>query len=99
MVPSPIKFQATPAFRLSLARSAEGESAQAFLPDGSLLFVSMRPDPAQVQKPEQNAVGDKPALWVLPPGGGEAYRLTAPPGGVARVVAARNAPRYALSAM
>ena len=43
-------------------------------------------------------MGDKPALWVLPAGGGEAYRLTAPPGGVASAVTARNAPRYALSA-
>ena len=83
-----------------LTRSAEGESAQAFLPDGSLLFVSTRPDPAQAstEKPEQTGVGDKPALWVLPAGGGEAYRLTAPPGGVASAVTARNAPRYALSA-
>ncbi len=82
-----------------LTRSAEGESAQAFLPDGSLLFVSTRPDPAQAKADKQtDGVGDKPALWVLPPGGGEAYRLAAPPGGVARVVTARNAPRYALSA-
>jgi dipeptidyl aminopeptidase/acylaminoacyl peptidase len=84
-----------------LTRSAEGESAQAFLPDGSLLFVSTRPDPAQASPamPEQTGVGDKPALWLLPPGGGEAYRLTAPPGGVASAVTARNAARYALSAM
>jgi dipeptidyl aminopeptidase/acylaminoacyl peptidase len=83
-----------------LTRSAEGESAQAFLPDGSLLFTSARPDPAQANpsKPEQDGVGDKPALWVLPPGSGEAYRLTAPAGGVAQVVAARDAARYLLSA-
>jgi len=82
-----------------LTRSAEGESAQAFLPDGSLLFVSARPDPAQAKQDSQpDGAADKPALWVLPPGGGEAYRLAAPPGGVAQVAAARNAPRYALSA-
>lgn len=80
-----------------LTRSAEGESAQAFLPDGSLLFISMRPDPAQAPSDKQSD-GDKPALWVLPPGGGEAYRLTAPPGGAAMAATARNAPRYALAA-
>jgi dipeptidyl aminopeptidase/acylaminoacyl peptidase len=80
-----------------LTRSAEGESAQAFLPDGSLLFISTRPDPALAKSDKPD--GDRPALWVLPPGGGEAYRLTAPPGGAAQVVAARNAPRYALAAI
>jgi dipeptidyl aminopeptidase/acylaminoacyl peptidase len=83
-----------------LTRSAEGESAQAFLPDGSLLFVSTRPDPAEAKRDRQqpDGVGEKPALWALPPGGGEAYPLTAPPGGVAAVVAARNSARYVLTA-
>ena len=45
-----------------LTRSAEGESAQAFLPDGSLLFVSTRPDPAQAstEKPEQTVWATSP---------------------------------------
>src|SRR4051794_29826608 len=59
-----------PAHRLT--RSAPGESAPAFAPDGSLLFTSARPDP--------EASGDKDgepkaALWSLPPGGGEARLL------------------------
>jgi len=71
-----------------LTRSAEGEGGPAFLPDGSLLFVSKRPGP-----PAQNAEGDgqdKPALWLLPAGGGEARRIAAPPGGVAGLAAARD---------
>ena len=50
-----------------LTRSAPGESDAAFAPDGSLLFVSSRPDPDEAEARE-----DKPALWLLPAGGGEA---------------------------
>jgi dipeptidyl aminopeptidase/acylaminoacyl peptidase len=71
-----------------LTRSAEGEGSPAFLPDGSLLFASKRPGP-----PAPGADGepgqDKPALWLLPAGGGEARRIAAPPGGVAGLAAAR----------
>jgi len=59
-----------------LTRSAEGEGNPRFLPDGGLLFVSKRPDP---DKTEQE---DKPALWLLPPGGGEAQARAALPGGI-----------------
>jgi dipeptidyl aminopeptidase/acylaminoacyl peptidase len=73
-----------------LTRSAEGEAAAEFLPDGSLLFISKRPGPP---KPGPDADADlskdKPALWLLPAGGGEAYRIAAPPGGVADVAAAQ----------
>jgi dipeptidyl aminopeptidase/acylaminoacyl peptidase len=71
-----------------LTRSAEGEGGPAFLPDGSLLFASGRPGP-----PGPAADGDvgqeRPALWQLPAGGGEARRIAAPPGGVAAIAAAR----------
>jgi dipeptidyl aminopeptidase/acylaminoacyl peptidase len=51
-----------------LTRSAPGESSPAWTPDGSLLFTSARPDPGATADD-----GDpKPALWSLPPGGGEA---------------------------
>jgi dipeptidyl aminopeptidase/acylaminoacyl peptidase len=76
-----------------LTRSAEGEGNPEFLPDGSLLFVSKRPAP--LDGPGGNGgdggVGqDKPALWLLPAGGGEARRIAAPPGGVGGVAAARG---------
>ena len=63
-----------------LTRSAEGEGGPRFLPDGSLLFTSKRPDPA-VGQPSKD--GDVAALWLLPPGGGEARVIATPPGGAA----------------
>ena len=65
-----------------LTRSEQGESAPAFRPDGSLLFVSGRPDP--------DGDGDDPALWVLPPAG-EPRVLASCPGGLAGPVVARDA--------
>ena len=53
-----------------LTRSTKGESGAAFLPDGSLLFVSARPDPDA--KPDGAADDGPGALWLLPAGGGEA---------------------------
>src|SRR5512142_248717 len=67
-----------------LTRSAKGESGAEFLPDGSLLFVSGRPDP-------QAKAGDeepKPALWQLPTGGGEARVVAVRPGGVSGLAVA-----------
>ncbi len=61
-----------------LTRSAPGESAPAFAPDGSLLFVSARPDPAA----GKDAGEPEAALWVLPPGGGEARPVAVRRGGV-----------------
>ena len=72
-----------PAHRLT--RSAKGESGAAFLPDGSLLFVSARPDPAATPDDEPPA-----ALWRLPAGGGEAGVLATRPGGVGGVVVSRK---------
>jgi dipeptidyl aminopeptidase/acylaminoacyl peptidase len=67
-----------------LTRSAKGESGAAFLPDGSLLFVSARPDP--------DITDDEPvsALWRLPADGGEAGVLATRPGGVSGVVVATD---------
>jgi dipeptidyl aminopeptidase/acylaminoacyl peptidase len=60
-----------------LTRSAPGESAPTWAPDGSLLFTSARPDPATTDNGEP-----KPALWSLPAGGGEARLVLTRPGGV-----------------
>jgi dipeptidyl aminopeptidase/acylaminoacyl peptidase len=61
-----------------LTRSGPGESAPTWLPDGSLLFTSARPDP------DGKEDGDpKPALWNLPAGGGEARLVLTRPAGVA----------------
>jgi dipeptidyl aminopeptidase/acylaminoacyl peptidase len=68
-----------------LTRSAEGEGNPRFLPDGGLLFVSKRPDP---DKTEQE---DKPALWLLPAGGGEAGARAALPGGISEAEVAAAA--------
>jgi dipeptidyl aminopeptidase/acylaminoacyl peptidase len=68
-----------------LTRSAPGESAATFAPDGSLLFVSARPDPDR--EPDGEPVA---ALWSLPADGGEAQLLLAPPGGVTGVSVARE---------
>ena len=78
--------RARPARRLT--RSAQGESGAAFTPDGDLLFTSSRPDadaPEDAEKPL-----DKPALWVLPAGGGEARIVATRPGGVQGVRTARS---------
>ncbi|WP_020575695.1 S9 family peptidase [Actinopolymorpha alba] len=69
-----------------LTRGASGEAGPAFLPDGSLLFVSKRPDAEAEDKNDE-----KPALWLLPAKGGEARQVAARPGGVAGVVTAREA--------
>ena len=77
-----------------LTRSVAGEAgATAFLPDGSLLFSSSRPDPDA--KPDPGTPGSEKeihALWLLPPDGGEARLLVAPEGGVEGLAVARRAP-------
>jgi dipeptidyl aminopeptidase/acylaminoacyl peptidase len=77
-----------------LTQSAQGEDSPAFLPDGSLLFASRRPDPAAgaADRPENGDDGTRPALWLLPAAGGDARRVAAPPGGVSGIVTARGAP-------
>ncbi|HXP20750.1 MAG TPA: S9 family peptidase [Streptosporangiaceae bacterium] len=80
-----------------LTWSANGESDPAFLPDGSLLFVSKRIDPAAArQGGEPDA--DQPALWLLPARGGEASLVAAPPGGVSSLAVARRSGSFLLAA-
>ena len=80
-----------------LTRSTDGESGPEFLPDGSLLFISKRPEPAAA-KQDGEVGGDQPALWLLQAGGGEASRIAAPPGGATRVAIARQAGSFVLTA-
>jgi dipeptidyl aminopeptidase/acylaminoacyl peptidase len=72
-----------------LTRSAEGEANPRFLPDGSLMFTSRRPDPGAGQAGKDG--GEVAALWLLPSGGGEARIVAALPGGVTAAEAARDA--------
>ena len=83
-----------PAQATRLTQSAQGEDGPAFLPDGSLLFASKRPDPAagSVNKRDGQEDGAKPALWLLPAAGGDARRIAAPPGGAGGIVTASRAP-------
>jgi dipeptidyl aminopeptidase/acylaminoacyl peptidase len=67
-----------------LTRSEKGESAPAFLPDGSLVFTSVRPEP-DADGDDQ----DEGALWVLPPAG-EPRVLARTPGGLSGPVVARH---------
>ena len=80
--------RARPARRLT--RSAQGETGAAFTPDGDLLFTSSRPN-ADAADDAEKAL-DKPALWVLPAGGGEARIVATRPGGVRDVRTARSSP-------
>jgi len=79
-----------PARRLTF--SERGESSPAFLPDGSLVFASARPDPTRTG---DDAGGH---VWLLPAGGGEARPLLAVPAGVDGLVAAAAAPVVAMKA-
>ena len=87
-----IDTQGGPARRLT--RSAEGEGSPRFLPDGSLLFTSKRPDPGRkntgIRVPDGDS-GDVAALWLLPAAGGEARVVAALPGGVTAAEVARDA--------
>ncbi len=69
-----------------LTRSAKGEAGAAFLPDGSLLFASARPDPQA-----KDADDEVPLLWLLPAGPGEARVVATRPGGIGGFVVARDA--------
>jgi dipeptidyl aminopeptidase/acylaminoacyl peptidase len=70
-----------------LTRSAKGESGAAFLPDGSVVFTSARPDPDATKGDDRD---DRAALWLLPAGGGEARLLADPPAGVDGLAVARD---------
>jgi dipeptidyl aminopeptidase/acylaminoacyl peptidase len=74
-----------------LTRSAEGEANPRFLPDGSLLFTSKRPDPGADKARQDGAAPDVAALWLLPAGEGEARPVVRLPGGIAAAEAASEA--------
>jgi dipeptidyl aminopeptidase/acylaminoacyl peptidase len=80
-----------------LTRSAEGEGSPCFSPDGALLFTSKRPDPER-KDGKQDADESGPALWLLPPGGGEARSVAALPGGITGVETAASASAIVLTA-
>ncbi len=69
-----------------LTRSDKGETAPAFHPDGSLLFVSARPVPDPGV--DGDADTDDTALWLLPPSGEPRFVAGSPGGLSAPVVAA-----------
>jgi dipeptidyl aminopeptidase/acylaminoacyl peptidase len=60
---------------------------RSFFPTGRWLFASKRPDPGAGKK-DAEANKDKPAVWLLPAAGGEAYRIATPGGGVTGLAAA-----------
>ena len=74
-----------------LTRSAEGEANPCFLPDGSLLFTSKRPDPGADKARQDGAAPDAAALWLLPAGEGEARPVVGLPGGIAAAEVASEA--------
>ncbi|GAB3657576.1 S9 family peptidase [Nocardioides korecus] len=80
-----------------LTRSAAGESGAAYLPDGSLLFTSTRPDPGAAKS---DPGGDEKTarLWLLPAGGGEARVVATRAGGVDAVRVARGTGHVAVVA-
>ena len=73
-----------PAHRLT--RSAKGEAAPVFAPDGDLLFVSARPDPDAAAPPAEA----RAALWRLP-AAGEACVTGTRPGGIGGLAVAHEA--------
>lgn len=77
-----------------LTRSAKGETARGYLPDGSLLFTSSRPDPESAD----NGTPDADVLYVLPAGGGEPMRVLAPPAGLGAVLTAARSSTVVVSA-
>ena len=68
-----------------ITRSARGEAGAAFAANGDVYFTSARPDP---ESPEEEPVN---ALWMLPADGGEARVVLSRPGGISRIMTARDA--------
>ncbi len=73
-----------------LTRGAKGESAPVFTAGGDLLFIAVRPTPADDKPPA--------ALWRLPAAGGEAAELLTLPGGISGVRSATAAERVVVTA-
>jgi dipeptidyl aminopeptidase/acylaminoacyl peptidase len=88
---------ARPARRIT--RSAPGEAAPAFLPDGSVVFTSKRPD-AAADGPDgaDSADGAKPALWLLPAAGGDARQIARWDGGIGGSFVAADSGAIAVTA-
>ena len=87
----------SPARRIT--RSVAGESGgHAFLPDGSLLFASSRPDP-DTKPPTGDDAHPVRAMWLLPAEGGEARPVASPDGGVDGISTARSSRAIAFGAM
>jgi len=78
-----------------LTTAAKGESSPEFLPDGSVLFLSSRPDHQSDDKDKQGK--DKTGLWLLPPTG-EAREVYRPAGGVEGFTVAKDTGHLLLSA-
>ena len=76
-----------------LTRSAKGESSAVFASNGDLLFTSARPDADDADDDDA-----RPALWLLPEGGGEARVVATAPGGVGGVSVARDASTVSVGA-
>ncbi|MGO4236258.1 prolyl oligopeptidase family serine peptidase [Pseudarthrobacter sp. YAF2] len=68
-----------------ITRSAKGEAGAAFAASGDVYFTSARPDP---DSPDEEPVN---ALWMLPADGGEARVVLSRPGGISRIMTARDA--------
>ncbi|MDQ0729932.1 dipeptidyl aminopeptidase/acylaminoacyl peptidase [Arthrobacter sp. B1I2] len=68
-----------------ITRSAKGEAGAAFAANGDVYFTSARPDP---DSPDEEPVN---ALWLLPADGGEARVVLSRPGGISKVMTARDA--------
>jgi dipeptidyl aminopeptidase/acylaminoacyl peptidase len=76
-----------------LTRSVPGEANPAFVPGGTLLSVSERPDPQAAQDDQED-----PALWALPASGGEATRIAVRPGKITTLTVARDVATIAFTA-
>ena len=68
-----------------ITRSSKGEAGAVFAANGDLYFTSARPDP---ESPDADPVN---ALWLLPADGGEARVVHSRAGGIASVMAAKDA--------
>lgn len=75
-----------------VTRSEKGETSAAFAFDGSLFFISARPDPSAREQDKDNPA----CLWVLPADAGEARLVAKRAGGISSVTAAARANRFAV---
>jgi dipeptidyl aminopeptidase/acylaminoacyl peptidase len=73
-----------------ITRSAKGEAGAAFAASGDVYFTSARPDPENTGNADSDS-DSVTALWLLPADGGEARVVLSRPGGVEKVMTARDA--------